>query len=117
VSSIPRGSLGGYRHLSNMINNHEVDMLVCLGNPEKTNNFQTGISDLIALAVEKNIMLACNETTSDILLRAIYHKPIVAGGESPLNHMAVLADELQDSATYGALVGNLPTMNSGARNN
>jgi methylglyoxal synthase len=72
VTSIPRGTQGGYRQLANMLSNQEIDLLICLGSPEKTNNFQTGISDLIALAVEKEIMLACNEATANILLISLY---------------------------------------------
>lgn len=68
VTSLPHGNFGGYRQLATMIENKEIDLLICMGSTEKGNNFQTGITDLIALATDHDIMVSSNATTAKVIL-------------------------------------------------
>jgi methylglyoxal synthase len=71
VTSLPKGNFGGYRQLATMIENKEIDFLICMGSTEKGNNFQTGITDLLSLATEQNIMVSSNAATAEVILESL----------------------------------------------
>jgi methylglyoxal synthase len=71
VTSLPHGTFGGYRQLATMIENKEIDLLICMGSTDKGNNFQTGITDLISLATEHDIMVSSNATTAKVILESL----------------------------------------------
>ena len=71
VTSLPHGNFGGYRQLATMIENNEIDFLICMGSTDKGNNFQTGITDLISLATEHDIMVSSNAATANVILESL----------------------------------------------
>ncbi|HTE25578.1 hypothetical protein [Flavitalea sp.] len=71
VTSLPHGTFGGYRQLATMIENKEIDFLICMGSTERGNNFQTGITDLISLATKHDIMVSSNAATAKVILESL----------------------------------------------
>lgn len=71
VTSLPHGTFGGYRQLATMIENKEIDLLICMGATDKGNNYQTGITDLISTATRHDIMVASNAATANVILDSL----------------------------------------------
>ena len=89
VTSLPHGSFGGYRQLATMIENGEIDLLICMGSTDKGNNFQTGITDLISLATEQDIMVSSNAATAKVILESINMQstePVYHPGPQAFHH-------------------------------
>ena len=85
VTSLPSGTFGGYRQLATMIENKQIDFLICMGSTDRGNNFQTGITDLISLATEHDIMVSSNATTAKVILESLdmqQAEPAYAGSQS-----------------------------------
>lgn len=107
VTSLPHGTFGGYRQLATMIENKEIDFLICMGSTDRGNNFQTGITDLIALATEQDIMVASNATTANVILASLdmqdTEPELIAGPQSYPRTEAAKAtlSELQKHAHTG----------------
>lgn len=75
VTSLPHGNFGGYRQLATMIGNNEIDLLICMASADKGTNFRTNIIDLVFLATEKNVMVASNEATANVILESLKPEP------------------------------------------
>jgi methylglyoxal synthase len=89
VTSLPKGTFGGYRQLATMIENKEIDFLICMGSTDRKNNFQTGITDLIALATEHDIMVSSNAATAKVILESLdMHQPEAGNipGKQPVQY-------------------------------
>ena len=70
------------RELAQMIVKDGVDILILLVDGEKgTTRF--GMSDLLAIATEKTIIMACNQATADLVVTSLYSTGVNESDLSP----------------------------------
>ncbi|MBC7827213.1 MAG: methylglyoxal synthase [Chitinophagaceae bacterium] len=71
ITSLVSGAPGDYRELTQMIGKKDIDVLIFFGDPSKIDMRQTGVNDMLALALEQDIVIACNLATADIVIRSL----------------------------------------------
>lgn len=71
INCLPFGSMGGYHELARLISSNEIDLVIFFGNAENADELDSGINELLPLAAEKNIPVACNQSSADLILSAI----------------------------------------------
>lgn len=69
VNRIEPGNFGGYRQLSNLINENKIDALIIFGDAEEIIDTKY-LKNLFETAIEHNIIIAANRTTADFLLHS-----------------------------------------------
>ena len=72
----------GNRELAQMILRGSVDILIMLIDGGKAKN-GFGMSDLLAIATEKNIIIACNQATADLVVTSLYSTGVNESDLSP----------------------------------
>ena len=70
VTALP-AAMDGHRELTQMIETKAIDIMIYFGNPTRTPSSPGGISDLLLLAFDHNIITACNVTTAELIIRTL----------------------------------------------
>jgi methylglyoxal synthase len=71
INILPGTDGDGNQQLAQMIMNENIDILILLNDAGKVKN-GLGMSDLLGIAREKNIIVACNQATSDMVITSLY---------------------------------------------
>jgi methylglyoxal synthase len=70
VHRIPSMLTGGHKQLAQMIKQHQIDMLLLFFDTKKSNRRERYIWELIHLAVNMDVIVACNRATADVLMNS-----------------------------------------------
>jgi methylglyoxal synthase len=65
---------GGYDQLAGLIETHKIDILFFFAVPAVEKEKDNDLKKLLVLAAKENIMIACNEITTDLLMRTVLKK-------------------------------------------
>ena len=71
VSALPAPAMAGYQELAQLIRKEKIDVIIFLGDASELNSSDTGIKDLLHLAIEQNITIAGNTATAGIILESL----------------------------------------------
>ena len=71
ITTLLTGTADGHRELANLLERKAIEILIFFGNPAKADIHQTGISDLLVLAGDQNILTACNRITADLIIGSL----------------------------------------------
>jgi methylglyoxal synthase len=70
---------GGYEQLAGLIETHNIDILFFFAEPGIEKEKDNDLKKLLVLAAKHNIMIACNEITTELLMRTVLKKETDAG--------------------------------------
>ena len=65
---------GGYEQLAGLIETHKIDILFFFAEPDMEKEKDNDLKKVLVLAAKHNIMIACNEITTDLLMRTVLKK-------------------------------------------
>ena len=71
VSALPAPAVAGYQELAQLIRKEKIDVIIFLGDASELNSSDTGITELLHLAIEHNITIAGNTATAGIILESL----------------------------------------------
>ena len=70
---------GGYEQLAGLIETNKIDILFFFAEPDMEKEKDNDLKKLLVLAAKHNIMIACNEITTELLMRTVLKKETDAG--------------------------------------
>ena len=71
VAALPAPTVAGYQELAQLIRKEKIDVIIFLGDASELNSSDTGIKELLHLAIEHNITIAGNTATAGIILESL----------------------------------------------
>ena len=71
VAALPAPAMSGYQELAKMIRKEEIDVIIFMGGSSDLNPPDTGIKELLQLAIEHNVITAVNTVTAGIILESL----------------------------------------------
>jgi methylglyoxal synthase len=72
VCKLAAGQIGGYQQLADMINEAKVDAIIFLLQPKNSNDFENEMKTLLHLAEEKEIIIATNMPTAEVVISSSF---------------------------------------------
>jgi len=71
VTALPAPEVSGYQELAKLIREEKIDVMIFMGDASDLNSSDTGIKELLHLAIEHNITIAANSITAGIILESL----------------------------------------------
>jgi len=71
ITALPAPEVSGYQELAQLIRKEKIDVIIFLGEASDLNSSNTGIKELLHLAIEHNIIMAGNTATAGIILESM----------------------------------------------
>jgi len=68
VSHLQPGREGGFKELTAMVNNGEIEMVIFFRDPEMTQDYEADIVALVKACIKENIPLASNPASAELLI-------------------------------------------------
>ncbi len=68
---------GGYEQLAGLIETHKIDILFFFAEPDMEKEKDNDLKKLLVLAAKHNILIACNEITTELLMGTVLKKETV----------------------------------------
>jgi len=65
---------GGYQQLATLIENGKIDILFFFADPSMNNDKDTDLKKVLLVAAKKNIMVACNEATTELVMTSVLQR-------------------------------------------
>ena len=95
VSALPAPAVAGYQELAQLIRKEKIDVIIFLGDASELDSSDTGIKELLHLAIEHNITIAGNTATAGIILESL------RVDSNPLQQNFDYAHPKKDNRLYG----------------
>ena len=95
VTALPAPEVSGYQELAKLIREEKIDVMIFLGDASELNSSDTGIKELLHLAIEHNITIAGNTATAGIILESL------RVDSNPLQQNFDYAHPKKDNRLYG----------------
>ncbi len=79
VAALPEDRFGSYTEITRMIENGEIDILLCIGDPSQSN---PGIESLIRVATVNQVIIAPNQASAGLILTLLQQSVRAAASTS-----------------------------------